>query len=366
MIINRYLIKEILQGFFAVMSILLLVFVGRHFARYLADAAEGRFSGELVFTLLVPYLLKSAILLLPFCLFIAVLLSFGRLYRDNEMTIMAACGVGIGQVIKTVLLFSVFFGLIVAAFSLYISPWAVEWGIQIREQSDAKSELTGLLAGRFKQFGSDKRVYYVERLSEDKKSMSNVFIHNKLQGNFDIFSAREGYQHIDESTGDRFLVLKNGYRYEGAPGKDGFKLSRYEKSAIRIEESAVKPRSRHQDAKSTSVLIGSSNSFERAELQWRLSMPVSAVLLAVLAVFLGKTNPRQGKYSKIVVGILVYVVYNNLMGVSQSWIQRNEALAPLGMWWVHGLMILFIFGFYINQYGFKSLFLKVPAGHGKI
>ncbi len=361
MIISRYLIKEVLQGFFAVLIILLLVFVGRHFARYLADAAAGKFSGELVFTLLIPYLLKSAILLLPFCFFIAVLLAFGRLYRDNEMTVMAACGVGIGQVVKTILLASLLFASVVAAFSMYISPWAVEWAIQIREQADAQSELTGLTAGKFKNIGADNRVYYVEKLSENNKKMSNIFIHSNIGREFDILSANEGYQYIDSTTQDRFLVLQNGFRYEGNPQDAGFKVSQYEKIAVRVEENDVRPRSRHKDSFPTSQLIGSSNPYEQAELQWRISMPISAVLLAVLAVFLGKTSPRQGKYSKIVVAVLIYVVYNNLMGVSQSWVMRNENLAALGMWWVHGLMVIFILGFYIHQFGYKSFFIRLPA-----
>jgi len=361
LIISRYLIKEVLQGFFAVLIILLLIFVGRHFARYLADAAAGRFSGELVFTLLIPFLLKSAILLLPFCFFIAVLLAFGRLYRDNEMTVMAACGVGIGQVVRTVFLASLGFAALVATFSMYISPWAVEWGIQLREQADAQSELVGLSAGKFKKIGADNRVYYVEKLSENNSKMSNIFIHNKVDGEIDILSANEGYQYVDSKTGDRFFVLQNGFRYQGNPRNEGFKISRYDKSAVRVEKNDVRPRSRHKDSYATSKLIGSSDSYDRAELQWRISMPISAVLLAVLAVFLAKTNPRQGKYSKIVVAVLIYVAYNNLMGVSHSWVMRNENLAVLGMWWVHVLMLLFIIGFYIHQFGYRSLFIRLPV-----
>lgn len=358
MIISRYLIKEIFQGFLAVMLILLLIFVGRHFAHYLADAAAGKFSGELVFTLLIPYLLKSAVLLLPFCLYIAVLLAFGRLYRDNEMTVLAACGVSIGQIIKIVLLASIILASVVAIFSLYISPWAVEWGIQIREQAEAKSEMTGLIAGRFKHL-DDQRVYYVEELSEDKQKMSNVFIHDRFQDDVDVLSANKGYQYIDSKTGDRFLVLLDGFRYQGNPEKEDFKISEYEKSAVRIEENEIRPRFRHQDAKLTSELLMSDNPRDNAELQWRLSMPVSAVLLAVLAVFLGRTNPRQGKYSKIIIAVLIYVAYNNFMGVAQSWVQRDEVLAFLGMWWVHVLMLVFIMGFYAYQYRFRSLFIKL-------
>lgn len=347
--------KEVLQGFIAVTILLLLVFIGRHFARYLADAAAGKFSGELVFTLLLPYLLKSSVILLPFCLFIAVLMAFGRLYRDNEMTVMAACGVGIGQIVKTVFFSSLLFAAVVAAFSFYVSPWAVEWGIQIRERAEAQSELTGLAPGRFKRFGRDQRVYYIEQISEDKKYMSNVFIHNRQEQHVDIFSAKSGHHYVDEKTGDRFLVLEDGFRYEGNPGMAGFRLSEYEQSAVRIQDSKVTPRLRNQDARSTAELFGSQEPRERAEMQWRISMPVSAVLLAILAVFLARTSPRQGKYSKIVVAILIYVVYNNLMGIAQSWIQRGELLAPLGIWWVHALVLLLIAALYIKQYGYYVL-----------
>ena len=342
-----------------------MVFLGKHFARYLADAAAGSVPGDLIFKLLATLTLSSLVLLLPFAFYLAILLAFGRFYKDNEMTVMAACGVSFGRIIVTIFTVSTFFAVLVAALSLYVSPWAVEQGLKLREQAEAKSEFAGLVAGQFRDFGgSNQRVYYIESLSDDNKTMHNIFVQNGKDGVLDIFSARSGYQYVDKKTGDRFLALVDGYRYEGIPGQKDFKINQYQKSAVRIEQREVTPSFRKRTALTTAELLGATNLKDIAELQWRISMPISVILLGVLAVFLSRTNPRQGKYAKLFGAALMSVVYNNLLGVAQSWVEQGKVSTSVGMWWVHGLLVVLIVILFLKQYGIRYLFGQMSLKHG--
>lgn len=358
MIIDRYLVRETLQSLFAVTTVLLLVFLGRNFARFLADAVAGRIPGEIVVQLLFTFTVSSLVILLPVALYIAILVAFGRMYRDSEVTAMAACGVGASRVIRTMMGLSLVFGLVVAVLSLYVSPWSVEQGLKIRDFADSQADLASLVQGKFQGFDNGEGVFYVESLSKDKNKMRNVFIYSSDSEKFNIYSSKGGYQEVDKKTGDRFLVLVDGSRYEEKGGGKGYIVHRYEKSAVRIEPKEVRAQLRSVNARSTAELWGSKKLKEQAELQWRLSMPLSAVLMSLLAVFLSKTTPRQGRYGKLFAGIVVYVIYYNLMGIGQTWIKSGVVPPQIGLWWIHLLILLLVGVLFVRQYGLNYVLYR--------
>ena len=358
LIIARYLIKETVQTLVAVTSVLLLVFLGRHFARFLADAASGRIPAELVLQLLTTLTISSLVLLLPVSFYIAILVSFGRMYKDSEITAMAAGGIGASRILRVMFALALAFGVVVAILSLIISPWSVEQGLKIRDIADSQYELLSLVQGKFQSFGNDQNVFYVENLSKNKERMENVFVFTSNGPDATIYLAESGYQFTEDSTGDRFLVLENGYRYEGEPGRNDFQIYQYEKSSVRIEQKEVRAKSRNVDAKSTAELWGSDNLKEISELHWRIAMPISAVMMSLLAVLLSRTSPRQGRYGKLLAGVLVYVFYYNLLGIGQSWIKNGVVPPALGMWWIHGLLGLIVIAMFVQQYGWRYLVVR--------
>ena len=355
MVIQRYLIKEVLQTLLAVLAVLLLIFLGRHFARYLAEAASGELPAELIFRLLTTLTLSSSVLLVPFAFYIAVLLAFGRLYRDNEMTALSAAGIGTGSVLRPIALLSLLIAALVGWLSLVVSPWAVEQGMQLREQAEAQSELSSISAGQFREMGTNHSVFYIESLSADKKLMNHVFVKNSTPAGDDLFVANNGYQYTDAQTGDSFLVLLDGRRYEGNPAAGHFRIHEYAKASVRMEPKGLQPHARNRDAQSTLALFQSDDIHDAAELQWRLSMPISALLLGLLEVLVSRTSPREGRYARLLGAILIYIIYNNLMGVAQNWLQRGNVSPALGMWWVHALLIVVITGLLAHQYGWRYL-----------
>jgi len=344
MIIYRYLIKEVMQTLLAVLTVLLLIFMGRYFALYLADASAGKITGGIVFEMMLLRTLTSLSVMLPFGLFIAVLLAFGRLYKDSEMTALTACGVSPGKVLLAVVSIALICSVLVTSLSFWGTPWAREKALQVRDQAKTGTAFESVAAGQFNKIGRTGQVFYVEGLSEDHTQLRNVFIQAKTaDGQMDIFSARSGYKSVDRKTGAHYLVLVDGYRYQGLPGDVDFKIHQYEKNAVRLDAQEVVPLSRTRRSMPTDALWSSSRIEDKAELQWRFAMPLATILLPILAVLLSRTSPRQGRFGKLFIAILVFVTYYNTLGVAVSWVQRDVLPPIVGLWWVHlALMILII------------------------
>lgn len=352
MVIYRYLIKEVLQTLLAVLVVLLLIFMGRYFAAYLADASVGKISGDIVLEMLLLRTVTSLSVMLPFGLFVAVLLAFGRLYKDSEMTALAACGVSPVRVLAAVISVAMIASILVAGLSFWGTPWAHEKALQVREQAQTGTAFESVAEGQFNKVGQDGQVFYVESLSADHTRLRNVFVQTTTdEGQLDIFSARSGYQSIDPVTGAHYLVLVDGFRYQGLPGDVDFKIHQYEKNAVRLDVQEAAPLRRTHWAISTNTLWGSSRPADQAELQWRFAMPLATVLLAVLAVLLSRTSPRQGRFAKLFVAILIFVTYYNTLGVAMSWVERGIVPPSVGIWWVHLALMLLVAVLAVRHWG---------------
>jgi len=350
LVIDRYILKEIFYTLLVVLFVLLVIFLSNRFVRVLADASAGDLASEYVLTLLAMKTLASMVIILPLGLFMAVLLGLSRLYKDSEMVALAACGVSVRGIYRSVLALALVVAAAVAAVSFYIAPWAEEQSYRMRDAQEAQSLLTGLIPGRFTEPQGAAGVMYFERLSANGALMHDVFIQQHRSEGEVVLSAERGLRWQDE-TGAQYLVLMDGYRYEGLPGDADFRVIRFEQHAVRIEARDVAPTLRKQRARPTGELIGSDDPADVAELQWRVSMPLAVLFLSLLAVPLSRTSPRQGKYAKLFVAVLIYLIYSNLLGVSNSWLARGRLAPEIGMWWVHVAMLFSIWLLFVRQYG---------------
>ncbi len=354
MIIQRYLLREILLTLIAVTGVLYFVYVSNRFIRFLADVDSGGIVTELVLQLLALKSLSNLVMILPLGLFFAVLLAFGRLYKDHEMLALAACGVGTPRLLRIVASFALVFAAAVAALSFYFGPWADEQFYLIQDRAKAEAELQGIAAGRFRELRGSGLVFYVERLSADRLSMQNVFIQTRREGVLNIVTAARGHYHTDKASGDRYLVLQNGYRYEGQPGDAQFKIIEFREHGVLVQERAVFPSLRKLAALTSQELMARDDAAARAEFHWRLAHPLSALLLALLAVPMSRTTPRQGRFGRLFLAVLAYVVYSNLLTVGRAWIEKGTVPAELGLWWVHGALLLVIVVWLSRQGGWLA------------
>lgn len=341
-ILDRYLIKEVFYALLGVTPVVLLIFLSDRFVRYLADAAAGKIPSELILTLITLKFLSALVILLPLTFYIAVMLALGRLYKDSEMIVLAACGVSPLRILAAIFRLSLGVALLVSLLSLYVSPWAITTSNELKARAQAASEITGLTPGRFKESRSGDRVIYVEHIAPDRRGMSNVFVQSQEQGKLSIVSAEQGMQTVDKESGDQFIVLENGQRYEGAPGSADYKVVQYARYSVRINEAEPDEIRQQQEAQDSRSLLASTERGATAELQWRFSMPLSVILLAALAVQLARTTPRQGKYAKVLLAILTYLIYNNMLGISRAWLERDLIPPWAGLWWVHGALLTIV------------------------
>lgn len=354
MILSRYLTREILSTMAAVIVVLLLIFMGQSFSHFLSWAAEGFISNTIVLDMLLLRTLNAFEIMLPFGLYLSVLIAFGRLYKDNEMTALAASGVGLSVVLRPVIALSLVFTFVVGMLSFYVSPLTQEKVLQLREQTEATAEFEGIAAGQFARMKSrDNSVFYTESLSDDRQEMRNVFVQMREEESLVIYSASKGYQTVDEKSGERFFVLLDGYRYQVVPGEGGVKMQHYQKSAFRMDEKDVVARKREEGERPTVQLFRSDSPDDIAELQWRFALPISALLLPLLAVLLSRTSPRQGRFGKLFLSILIFVIYNNALSVSRTWVETEQIPAYIGLWWVQVVLVIMIVFLYLRQSGWR-------------
>lgn len=340
MILHRYVLREILQAFVAVVAVLALVYVSNRFVGYLSEAASGRITAELVLELLVLKLVTKLVLLIPLGLYVAVLLGLGRLYRDSEIVAMSAGGVGTPRIAGAVFLMSLGFCALAFLVSLYVAPKAAALQEELYERAKQQTEITGVVPGQFKEFGGSERVVYVQEADPDGRGMRNVFVQVRGERDLDLLVSERAYPARREG-GSRYIVLADGRRYRGEPGSADYVVTRFQSHGVLIEPGGGND-ARQVETVPTRELLRSERPLHVAELQWRLSHPIGVVLLAMLAVPLARTSPRQGRYAKLFTGVLVYFVYNNLIGIAASLVERGELSSRIGVWPVHAALALVV------------------------
>lgn len=348
LIIDRYLMREIAMTFLAVSLLLALMLLSSNFIRLATETLEGDYPVTAFLTLFALKGVGNIVFVLPFAFFIAVLLTLSRLYKDNEIIVLMACGAGPGRLFSSVATLGLVVSLLVGYLALFFAPWAAELSKQLLDEAGAQQGIEGIVAGRFNSFGADSPTIYVERYEADKKLLHGLFV----QGFSGEGEARKLYviksasaQESRDRQGNRYLVLKDGYRYEGTRGQSDYRIIQFAEHGIRLVEREVTASRRPNYAIPTSQLWGAQNASYVAELHWRLSVPISTFLLALLAVPFSKSSPRSGRYRGLFFGIIVYVLYNNLLTVGHSSLGKGEVPPQLGLWWVHlviALLLLFV------------------------
>jgi lipopolysaccharide export system permease protein len=334
----------VIYGWLAVTVILWLILVSNRLVRYLADAAAGDIPGELIFKLLGLKMVWYMIHIVPFALALGVILGLGRLYRDNEMTVMAACGVGAWRIYKPVLGFGSLVALTLLGLALYVSPAVQHISHRLEKAAGRQAEMTALGAGRFNEIQDGKLTFYAERLSADKQTMENLFIAVRDPGDRlkpqQIVRAKSAYRKQDEVTGDHFLVLVDGFRYQGIPGRADYRVMQFDEYGVRINLPGGEVVTTKREATSTATLLASGDAEDIAEVQWRLSMPLSVISLLLLAVPLCRSSPRHGRYGRLVIAILLFVFYYNLLGTAKVWVGDGSVPPVIGLWWVPALPVV--------------------------
>jgi lipopolysaccharide export system permease protein len=355
MILDRALFKEAALSFGKVLLVLSLIILGQLFAKLLSKAAEGKIPGDLVLPLLGLGAIKTAVQLLPLALMLGLMLTFGRMYQDSEMVAIQASGVGLLRLYRPVLWLTLPVVMILAGLSLYVSPWSVQKTEQVIAQGKNRVDISGVTKGRFLESKNSAWVVFAGELSRKNHRLEAVFLHKReLDGKVTIEVAEQARQYTDPSTGERLLEMTDGARYDGVPGEADYQILTFGRHTMRIpsfgdEEDGPDTR----EGMGSAELWRSASQADKAQLQWRLSIPVFALVLGALALPLSYTAPRRGRYAKLALALVIYIAYINLVLMAVSLTEIGDLPLWLGAWWIHGLMVILISILLARRYGWR-------------
>ncbi len=345
MIIFRYLLAEVFKSQLAVFIILMTIIISQRFVKILADAAEGEVPGQLVMSIVALKLPQLAVIILPLSAFIGILVAYGRVYADSEMTVLHATGVSEWYVTRITLVLSLLLAVAAGSVTLYLSPWATEREYQVLEKADASAGLMSVVPGRFQYTSNEKAVIFVHDVGRggDAGRLGRVFVAQTTAadepGSMAVVYAQSGIVRED-ATGAQSLQLDVGRRYAGGVGSPAFEVTEFEQYQIQIREQEVEQRRRKLGSVPTSELVLLDSNEALAEWHWRIAIPLSIPLLTLIAVPLSRVNPRQGKFGRLLPALLLYLGYYSLLIIARSALEDGKIPAQLGMWWLHGSALL--------------------------
>lgn len=323
-------------------SVLVVIAVAVMFVGLLAEMSASVFSSAVILQLMALRIVTKLVILVPAALYVAILLALGRLYSDSEIVAMWAGGIGPRRINLSVFRFLLAFAALTAIISLYLSPEARATRDVVWARAKAQAEISGILPGRFLEFRDGELVAYTESLSADRREMENVFAKLSIAGSQNLLVAKKARFSSNEEEAGRYIVLEDGYRYSGTPGSVDYTVYRFARHGFRIDSEPIESVVSKANAIRTSSLLNSTYPAYAAELQWRISQPISLILLGMLALPLARTLPRQGKYTKLAMGIAIYFLYENAVGVMKTLVEQGDVSPLIGIWPVHLLMALIV------------------------
>ncbi|NEX62061.1 LPS export ABC transporter permease LptF [Noviherbaspirillum galbum] len=342
MIFQRALRRELISAAGAVFTTLFTITITFMLMKTLGQAASGKVASQDVVALLGFQALTYMPVILVLTCFISVLMAVTRSYQDSEMVVWFASGLSLTRWIRPVLAFGLPIVAVTAALTFVVAPWANRQSAEFRERFEKREDISKVSPGKFQESASADRIFFVEGVSGDATLVRNIFVNTVQNGRSSVVVAKEGTVSLDPN-GDKFLVMSQGRRYDGLTSQNDFRVMEFERYGVlvgRQSETVVGDKSAR--SLSTPALLSDMNPFNRGELLWRVSVPLMCLLLLLLAIPLGFVNPRGGRSANLMVALLIFVIYLNMVNVFQASVVQQRL--PLGMaWWpIHLLAFLLL------------------------
>lgn len=335
---DRYVLREVAVSWLAVTMVLLAVLVSGQLAKILGLAAEHGFPRDIVFALIGLTTLQNLVLLVPIGMLLAVMLALGRLYHESEMTAVRACGVGPARLYRPVYALALPVAVGLAWLTFDVGPAAYDGAEELRGKAMRDAQFGHLEPGSFRTFAGGKAVFYAESIDSSGR-LTNVFVQRYEDDRVEVATAAWAEQRVLDGGQTQIVVLHDGERVEGVPGKADFRRIRFVEHGIPVVVPEPGAGRDLPERKSTSALIGSAALPDVAELQRRISMPIMVLVLALVAVPLAALRPREGRYARVAIAILIYFFYSNLVSAAQTWVAKGRIPPIVGSWWVHLLVL---------------------------
>jgi lipopolysaccharide export system permease protein len=365
-IFQRALLRELSNSAAAIVAALFAIMLTTNIVRLLSRAAGGKIPLDTVLAVLGFTAIRTLPVLLALTLFVAVLMTVSRSYRDSEMVIWNAAGLSLLGWIKPVTLFAAPVIALITVMSLFLTPWANERAEEYRQQIDNRDDVSRVAPGVFRESSGADRVFFVEAVDGDQRRVQNIFVATRKPDQTGVVVSREGYIEVAEN-GDRFAVLLRGRRYDGTPGTPEFRITEFERYAARIESREAQALNATPRSTSTLQLLQPQESRQKenilkGELLWRIGLPLMAFNLVLLAVPLSFVNPRATRSINLLFAVFAYLTYSNLLSVVQAWVAQGKLRFEIGWWILHVVMLALIGLMFLRRttlrFGLRTLFAR--------
>lgn len=350
-ILQRYILREWFWATLAVSIVLTVVLMGAYLGDMLKDIAGGRVPAGLMSRQLLLHMPETLNNILPLSGFVAVMWSLGRLYRDQEMAVMRSSGFGWSQLLRPLGTLLIPLAMLLLVLGLVVGPASARQAEKELEEAFKSAAVWGLQAGKFHVLKRGDLVLYAEAIDENDGTLSNIFIKQRQLEREQVWVAGKGRYWLDENSGERYLILENGKVFDLAPGQLDARVLHFERNDLRLPEPEVRKRKTQQvnSVPSTDLLLDG-EAASLAELQWRVSPAITVIVLGLLAIPLSHSQPREGRGIRVMLGMLVYLLYGNLLYLCRAWIIDGTLPTYLGMWWVH-IVFAVISVFWVRRQG---------------
>ncbi len=343
-ILQKYILREWFWTSLAVSSVLIIVLLGTYLGDMLNDIADGRMPAGLMTIQLLLHMPETLSNILPLAGFVAIMWGLGRLYRDQEMAVMRSSGFGWWKLLKPLLSLVIPLAVLLLVLGLIVAPKTARLAEQQLELAFRSAAVWGLQAGKFHVLRHGELVIYAETIEEDGSTLRNVFIKQRQQEREQIWVAQKGRYWMDPDTGDRYLILEDGKVTDVTPQQLDIRVLRFARNDLRLPEPEFRDQKKKNfSSKPSAELLNDASAESIAELQWRLSPAITVIVLGLLAIPLAHSAPREGRGVRIVLGILVYLLYGNMLYLCRSLVADGLLPTYIGMWWVHVVFLAISF-----------------------
>lgn len=348
--------KEMLLTWLAVLVVLLVIMIGNVLGRSLSQVSDGVIQADMLLVLVGVKSINLLVVLIPLGLYLGIMLAHGRFYRDNEMSVMHACGVGWYDLMRPTAIIGLLGVLAITALTLFASPWAARYEQSLKQIMREQSALSLVTPGKFIESSDGQTVFFARQSNPARTQFNDVFMYRQNErAEPTVDTARIASYQQDPDTGDEYLVFTDGQTSVGSPGQAVYTITDFKRQGVlRPREEPGEPRLIRK-GKTLSQLLGTDNPEDKAELQWRISIPLAALLLALLAVPLSYTSPRAGRFGKVAIAILIYIPYANLLVLMRKWIAAGTVPAWVGLWPIHLMVIILIVVLLARRVGWQWL-----------
>ena len=342
MIFHRSIVSELTSTASAVFTVLFSIIFSVGLVRIIGQAAGGRVDSQAVFELVALTALVWLPIILTLTLFVSVLMTLTRSYRDSEMVVWLTTGRSLIDWINPVLRFAWPIIVSIALLALFVTPWSNSQIEESRERFETRDDVSRVSPGRFIESGGSDRVFFVESVDILDGQVRNVFVSMRSGGREGVIVAARGVIEVAKN-GDRFLVLEQGRRYEGTPGKLEYRTMEFDRYAIRLESRADQPIAERR-AKTLTLLqlVSDVSPLNLGEIMWRVGLPIVALLVTLLAIPLAYVNPRVGRSVNLIIAVLLFASYLNVLNTVQAYVQQGRLAFMIGAWVVHAVVLALV------------------------